>query len=231
MRCRPSQSGFTCSPRTRPARLPKIGLRCDESTAESIERIAVGIEALYVLRTRAQAESEIWEQMFRWAMGDGPLPVDEEAEHAAMVWYSLWVEDEQSDTRLFDAFARVRELSTSGLYLVEVDLATSMMPWIEVCERLQWAAQKRIAVRATKAAMRALMLDQIEVSVRNLRGALDLLGAARGEALARVEDKGDDALYAWIRIQPEAIALSAEVRALREEVKALRAKAASLRAA
>ena len=198
MKCQ-SQSGFVCGGAPRPARMPRVGLRCDESTAESVERLAAGIHAILLLKAQAEARAECWEEMFRWAIGDGPLPVDEEAEIAA--WAYLRAIADSHGPRVVAAYhARVARILTMRC---PDDWTEPTMLWSDVVVRLEWAAKKRLAVRATKAALRALVADKVDVAVRNLVGALETIGVdvERGNALWRIEDKGEDALFAWIRTQ------------------------------
>lgn len=107
-----------------------------------------------------------------WALGVGPLPVDEEAERAA--WGYLRAAVEALGVRgAAPFFVRVK-----GLLLTRCPDAFEepTMPWSEAVRRLREAAELRVALGRIKlASRRALAGDRIG-TIRALRGAVDVFG-------------------------------------------------------
>jgi hypothetical protein len=182
--------GITCRATVRRMyRRPKVAIRCDETIEWWTERLAVGIEALGTKMIRESARADFYETALKWALGDGPLPIDEEAEYAACLWYSIWLADDDADERLAESFARIRPFMTNAL--VEVPLEAPTMRWSEVVGRLALAVSMRHAWKFVNDAQRAIVegnaimaLDKLEDAARCILLGQDELDAARETLLS-----------------------------------------------
>jgi len=155
---------------------PKIGLRCDESTRETVERIAVGIDALVTVAQRERARADFFEQALQWALGEGPLPRDVEAERAALAYlYALSLDG-------FGSFW-LRFRHVAPLFAVPIKWPTAQtwrepaLAWSEAVARLEVAAALRQAWRHVHEAQRRIVDGDAVAASRALRVAMATIGA------------------------------------------------------
>ncbi len=181
MKCqRDIHGGITCRATVRRyMRRPRCAVRCDERLEWYVERLATGIDALETMALRESARADFFEQAFAWAIGDGPLPVDDEAEYAACVWFSIWLADDERSERLARAFARVQTMMTRELCEVPIDEPS--LRWPEVVGRLHLAARMREAWRAVNAAQRAIVEGDALAAWDKLMTAADAIGSGQDE--------------------------------------------------
>lgn len=182
--------GITCQATVRRCmRRPKVAVRCDETTEWWTERLAVGIEALGATMVRESARADFYEQAFKWAMGQDGLPVDQDAEWAACVWFGIWVRDDEQDARLAAAFERIRPLMVNKLR--EVPYEEPALRWPEAVGRLWLAARMREAWPLVNVAQRAIVegnalmaLDKLQDAAESILIGQDELDEARSALLA-----------------------------------------------
>lgn len=160
-------------------RRPKVAIRCDETAEWWTERLAVGIEALEVVAQRERARADFFEQALKWAVGEGPLPMDEEAEYDACLWYSWWIADGECDERLAGAFLHIRHLLVTELH--EVPLEEPALRWSEVVGRLWLAARMREAWGHVNRAQRAIVEGNAVGAVNALQNAAERILVGQDE--------------------------------------------------
>jgi hypothetical protein len=134
-----------------------------------IERLGVGIEALEVVAHRERARADFYEEALKWALGEGGLPVDKNAEWAACVWYSIWLRDDEQDVRLAASFERIRRLMVNELR--EVPHEELSLRWAEVVGRLWLAYRLRVAWQRTNRAQRAIVEGNVDAALDSLEDA------------------------------------------------------------
>ncbi len=138
-------------------------------------------EALLIAReqiAKQQAIIEAQNELILYAFGDGPGPIDEEAERAAWAWLRVAV-DAFGPVRAAPFFRRVKRLLTTRCPDYDV---TITMRWGEVVERLRQAAELRASVGRMRQAMRRALHGDRVGTIRALRGAVDVFGEARASA-------------------------------------------------
>jgi hypothetical protein len=136
-----------------------------------------------------------------WALGDGPLPRDEEAEYALGWYFDAW----DGDVRLLGFFLRAHGACVDGLPNVYLSEPEPTMKPSEALQRVEDLAELRRALGRIKLATRRALDGDRLGTVRALRGAVDVFGEAR------VSD--------YVRLQWRVAELEAELREM-EAVKA-----------
>lgn len=138
-------------------------------------------EALLIAReqiAKQQAIIEVQNELILYAFGDGPGPVDEEAERAAWAWLRVAV-DAYGPIKAAPFFRRAKGLLTTRCPDYDV---TITMRWNEAVERLRHAAELRASMGRMRQAMRRAMGGDRVGAIRALRGAVDVFGEARASA-------------------------------------------------
>lgn len=148
--------------------------RTDAAPSRLREALLAAAEQIERQKVIIQAQN----QLLHWALGEGPLPVDEEAERAA--WGYLWALALDADGPPLEPFlARVRPLLTSRC---PDEFEVPTMPWSEAVRRLYAAAELRCTVQRIKQAMRRAFAGDRTGTIRALRGAVDAFGEPRASA-------------------------------------------------
>jgi hypothetical protein len=140
-------------------------------------------------------------ELLHWALGDGPLPIDEDAERAAwgylraiqcewgyrasIPYWDLLL-PRRTDTAVARTAATLGGVATKGTIVDTLGpLLTTRCPngyeeptmlWSEVLHRLREAAELRVAMGRIKEAMRRAMAGNRIGTIRALRGAVDVFG-------------------------------------------------------
>jgi hypothetical protein len=157
-------------------------------------------EALLVAAEQIQKQKVLIEsqnELLHWALGDGPLPCDEEAERAA--WGYLRALAIDGGYRAMMPYMRILLPSRAEVTVAKVhtmlgggapalgpllttrcprEFEVPTMPWSEVLRRLRAAAELRVAVGRIKLALRRAMAGDRSGTIRALRGAVDVFGEA-----------------------------------------------------
>lgn len=116
--------------------------------------------------------------MLEWAIGDGPLPVDEEAERAAWGYLRAIA----IDAGLGAALPRLRVVLPLLTTRCPDAFEAPTMPWSEALRRLREAAELRRAMGRIKQAMRRAAAGNRIGTIRALRGAVDVFGEPKASA-------------------------------------------------
>ena len=157
-------------------------------------------EALLIAReqiAKQQAIIEAQNELILYAFGDGPGPIDEEAERAAWGWLRVAV-DTFGPSKSAPFFRRVKGLLTTRC--TDQDAAITMQ-WAEAVGRLRQAAELRASVGRMRQAMRRAMGGDRVGTIRALRGAVDVFGEPRASAPVELqwriaELEAEERLYA-----------------------------------
>lgn len=168
---------FPCAVR-QPQRMrePAIGLRCDETTRETIERIVVGIDALSTVLYRERARADFYEQALKWALGEGPSPRDVEAQDAALAY--LYAASLDGYAVMHPLLDRIVPLLVMPWRHCSADTwREPTMAWSEAVGRLEVAWAMRRAWRHVHAAQRRIVEGDAVAAVGALRKAMAAIGA------------------------------------------------------
>lgn len=168
-------------------------------TAPSRLREALLVAAEQIERQKIIIEAQ--NELLHWALGEGPLPRDEEAERAA--WGYLRALAVDGGLRVL--MPRMRLVAPLLTTRCPDAFEVPTMLWSEALRRLRAAAELRVAMGRIKEAMRRAMAGNRVGTIRALRGAADAFGEPRVSAL--------------VELQWRVAELEAEVREL-ERVKA-----------
>ena len=149
-------------------------------------------EALLIAReqiAKQQAIIEAQNELLLYAFGDGPGPIDEEAERAAWGWLRVAV-DAFGPIKAAPFFRRVKGLLatrcptapfSNGTYTKDAYNVPTMR-WAEAVRRLREAAELRASIGRMRQAMRRAMGGDRVGTIRALRGAVDVFGEPRASA-------------------------------------------------
>ena len=170
-------------------------------------------EALLIAReqiAKQQAIIEAQNALILYAYGDGPGPIDEEAERAAWGWLRVAV-DAFGPIRSAPFFRRVKGLLTTRCPDHGV---TITIQWAEAIRRLREAAELRASVGRMRQAMRRAMGGDRVGTIRALRGAVDVFGEPRASAPVELqwriaELEVEERLYASTSARLNASSISA----------------------
>ena len=162
-------------------------MRCrSEPRADAVTSPTKRSEALLVAREQIERQKIIiafQSGLLSWALGDGPLPRDEEAERAA--WGYLRALAIVGGLRaLAPRYKLVKGLLTSRC---PDEWQEPTMPWSEAVRRLRTAAEQRRAAGRIKEALRRAVSGDRLGTIRALRGALDVYGEGKVSDYARLQ--------------------------------------------
>lgn len=138
------------------------------------EALEVAAEQIAKQKVIIEAQNE----MLHWALGDGPLPRDEEAEWALGWYFDAW----DGDARLLGFFRRAHAACPGGLPNVYIDEPEPVMGPREALQRVEAMAELRTAMGRIKEAMRRAMTGNRIGTIRALRGAVDVFGEPKASA-------------------------------------------------
>jgi hypothetical protein len=142
-----------------------------DDPAKLRKALLVAAEQIQKQRVIIEAQNEL----LHWALGDGPLPCDEEAERALGYLFAAWCDD-GADERLEPFFRRAERACVDGIPIVDLRAeAESMLP-SEALRRVETAAELRRALGRIKLALRRAMNGDRGGTIRALRGAVDVFG-------------------------------------------------------
>ncbi len=162
-------------------------------------RAALEVAAEQIQKQKILIEAQ--NELLHWALGEGPLPCDEEAERAAWGYlraiahtgspkllrhYMGIVFPRQYDTQVTRCAADMGAVATKGTIVDGLGpLVTTRcpdafevptMPWSEAIRQLREAAELRVAIGRIKEALRRAMAGNRTGTIRALRGAVDVFG-------------------------------------------------------
>lgn len=138
------------------------------------EAIEVAAEQIAKQRVIIEAQNE----MLHWALGDGPLPCDEEAERVIGYYFAAW----DGDARLLPFFRRADRACVDGIPDVDLREEVALVPGSEALRRVEAAAELRRAMGRIKLALRRVMAGDRSGTIRALRGAVDVFGEPKASA-------------------------------------------------
>jgi hypothetical protein len=146
-------------------------------------RLQSALELAYLEIHQQRVALEALSDLFEFAMGDGPLPRDAEAERA--VWAYLVAALESHGWRVAsELYGRVKGLLSTRCPSRWADPG---MPWSVAVKRLQAAAELRRAMGRTKEALRRGACGDRVGMIRALRGAVDVFGEPRASDLVELQ--------------------------------------------
>ena len=138
-------------------------------------------EALLVAAEQIERQKVIVEaqnELLHWALGNGPLPSDEEAERVIGYYFATW----DGDARLLAFFRRANAACINGIPDVDLREVVALVPGSEALRRVEAAAELRRAVGRIKLALRRAMAGDRGGTIRALRGAVDAFGEPKASA-------------------------------------------------
>ena len=144
------------------------------SPAKLREALLVAAEQIQKQRVIIEAQNEL----LHWALGDGPLPCDEEAERVLGYLFAAW----DGDARLIPFFRRAERACVDGIPDVDLREEVALVPGSEALRRVEEMAELRRAVGRIKLALRRAMGGDRTGTIRALRGAVDVFGEAKASA-------------------------------------------------
>ena len=182
------KAGFTCQ-----SPWPHRPNACDwrpavELHGEDRARLLSTIRACADVITKQKATIEALSLLSQWALGEGPLPCDEQAEEAYVWIRYAWLEAPPAggDDVVARALRRVEKLLSRPVDDIPVK-ADSSRPWHEVIARLEKAAELRVALGRIKLATRRALDGDRLGTIRALRGAVDVFGEAKVSDYVRLQ--------------------------------------------
>ena len=135
------------------------------------------IADLRVESMRKDAIIEAQNELLHWALGDGPLPHDDEAERVLGYLFAAWYDD-GADERLVPFFRRAERACVDGIPDIDIREEVTLVPGSEALRRVEEMAELRRAVGRIKLALRRAMGGDRGGTIRALRGAVDVFGEA-----------------------------------------------------
>jgi hypothetical protein len=143
------------------------------SPAKLREALLVAAEQIQKQRVIIEAQNEL----LHWALGDGPLPCDEEAERVLGYLFAAWCDD-GADERMVPLFRRAERACVDGIPDVDLREEVALVPASEALRRVEALAELRVAVGRIKLALRRALSGDRGGTIRALRGAVDVFGEA-----------------------------------------------------
>ncbi len=133
-------------------------------------RAALEVAAEQIQKQKILIEAQ--NELLHWALGEGPLPCDEEAERAAWGYLRATCFEYGLSVTL-PYFKLMRGLLTSRC---PDEFEVPTMPWSEALRRLREATELRVSMGRIKEALRRAMMGNRTGTIRALRGAVDVFG-------------------------------------------------------